>query len=102
MKEQNRSPGPSTLLRAGFTLVEIMIVVGLVAAIFSFSVFCFSRARLSAQEAQAQGELNSYNKAITEFMGTSGRYPKTLAELGNYMNMQNAEEKYVLNPDLPQ
>lgn len=94
MKEQNRSPG--------FTLVEIMIVVGLSVAIFAFSVFCFSRARLSAEEAKAQGELNSFNKAITEFMGLNSRYPKTLDEIRPYITMQNVEAKYELNPDLPQ
>lgn len=94
MKKQNGSPG--------FTFIEITIAVGVIAVILAIGTLCFSRARLSAQEAKAQGELSSYNKAITEFLGTNGRYPATLGELNAYITIQNVEEKYELNPDLPQ
>ncbi|MBU2541061.1 MAG: prepilin-type N-terminal cleavage/methylation domain-containing protein [Candidatus Omnitrophica bacterium] len=87
--------------KKGFTLVEIMIVVGVLALLMAISLPILSRMRQNANEAKTQAELNSLYKAVNMYYAYNGRYPSELSELSDYITIANIDNKYELNSDLP-
>ncbi|MCM8812986.1 MAG: prepilin-type N-terminal cleavage/methylation domain-containing protein [Candidatus Omnitrophica bacterium] len=71
--------------RAGFTLVEIMIVVGVIALLAALAIPNLMRSRLNANEAVAQGTLKTVSSACENFRAaqTPPTYPANLAALVN-------------------
>ena len=67
----------------GFTLVEIMIVVSIIAMLAVLSIPNLLRARLNANEVVAQGTLKVVSTGCENFhvAQTFPRYPNNLAEL---------------------
>ena len=75
----------------GFTLVEIMIVVAIIALLAAIAIPNLLRARLSANDALAQSTLRSISTATETFAtSNSGNYPGTETSLTGatppYMN----------------
>src|SRR3989338_2107172 len=66
----------------GFTLVEIMIVVAIIALLAAIAIPNLLRAKLSANDAAAQATLKSLAK-VSETFATSnnGNYPTNMAAL---------------------
>jgi prepilin-type N-terminal cleavage/methylation domain-containing protein len=66
----------------GFTLVEIMIVVAIIALLAAIAIPNLLRARLSANEALAQGTLRTLSTAAETFAtANNGNYPTSEAVL---------------------
>lgn len=81
----------------GFTLVEIMIAVGIVFLLLSISLPGLSRMRQNAEMSKIKAELSSIHKAITMYYGHVGEFPMSWDELKLYITIPRAGEKYELN-----
>jgi prepilin-type N-terminal cleavage/methylation domain-containing protein len=68
----------------GFTLVELLIVMAVVAVLLSISVASYRNARIVGAEASAIAALEAINQAQFAYMQTCGRqnFAPTLVELG--------------------
>ncbi len=86
--------------RDGFSLVEIMIVVGIVALLSVIAVPAGARALRNAEDARAEKELQSIYTAIVTFQANNNfRFPISWDELNDYISIANMEERYELNTE---
>ena len=87
-------PRPAT---QGFTLVELMLVVRLIALLAAIALPNIARARQNADDAKTQADLRSIYTAMVTFQAVNNRYPTSWAELRPYITVD--ENKYELNPN---
>jgi len=66
---------------AGFTLIELMIVVSIIGILASISVPNYQRGVIRAREAVLKDTLYTFRKAIDEFYADNGKYPDALGDL---------------------
>jgi len=67
----------------GFTLVEIMIVVAVIALLAAFAIPNFLRARVSANETAAQSSLRTVHTAVESYKSVGTSYPSDLSILSS-------------------
>jgi len=67
--------------KKGFTLVEIMIVVAIIALMMLISIPNLLRARLAANEAATIAALKTISSAAHTFRASNSGYPSNLSEL---------------------
>jgi len=75
-----RINGRGHLLR-GFTLVEIMIVVAIIALLAAVAIPNLLRAKVSANAASAQATLKSIGTALESYATLNNVYPPTTTDL---------------------
>lgn len=64
--------------RRAFSLVELLITVGVVIVVASLVIYVSAAARRSAQEANTQALMNSMSQGLTQFKNDTGYYPPVL------------------------
>ena len=69
--------------KKAFTLVELMIAIGIVILLFALSINSLIRSRMTANEAAAIRTLRIYHTAFASFRAVNPRYPWELEELGS-------------------
>ena len=68
--------------RRGFTLVEMLVVIGIIAVLVGASITAFSKMRASADRARVQELVNNVATALTAMFQQEGAWPKRLAMNG--------------------
>jgi len=67
--------------KRSFTLVEVLVVAGIIGVISSVAVLNFSRFRARARDQKRQADLATIQSALEIYFVNSRAYPQTLAEL---------------------
>lgn len=63
--------------RSGFTLLEMVIVLGIIAMIMGGAIFAMRGISGQAKPGQAKADINSYLSALALYKINKGRYPST-------------------------
>lgn len=69
-------------MKKGFTLLEMMVVVGIIAILLAASVAGFSNMTKTADKAKAQELVSNVATALTALFQKEGNWPKRLASCG--------------------
>ena len=72
--------GPRSITRRGFTLIEMLVVIGIISALAALAFPAIMAARKSAQGAQCQSNLRQLGAAIVMYRDQAGAYPQYRAE----------------------
>jgi general secretion pathway protein G len=67
--------------RAGFTLIELMIVVSIIGILAAMAAPNYNRGIIKAKEAVLSEDLYNFRTTIDQFYADQGKYPDTLNEL---------------------
>jgi type IV pilus assembly protein PilA len=76
------------LLRKGFSLIELLIVIAIILIIAAIAVPKLDKARQNAQEMAAIRQIMAIHTAQTQYYSQFSKYAATLAELGPPPNKQ--------------
>ncbi len=61
--------------RQGFTLIELMIVITVIAILITIAVVSFTRVQKQARDARRKAELRSISQAVQAYYVDNGSYP---------------------------
>jgi general secretion pathway protein G len=67
--------------RRGFTLLELLVVMAIIATLLTIAVPRYFRSLQRSREAVLQQDLSTLRESIDRFYGDTGKYPPTLAAL---------------------
>ena len=67
--------------RRGFTLLELLVVMAIIATLLTIAVPRYFRSLERSREAVLKQDLTTLRESIDKFYGDTGKYPETLAVL---------------------
>lgn len=67
--------------RAGFTLIELMIVVSIVGILVAIAIPNYQWSVIKAREAVLLEDLYNFRSVIDQYMADNGKYPDSLGDL---------------------
>ena len=67
--------------RRGFTLLELLVVMAIIATLLTIAAPRYFRSLQRSREAVLRQDLTSLRESIDRFYGDTGKYPQTLAVL---------------------
>ena len=67
--------------RRGFTLVELLVVMAIIATLLTIAVPRYARSLQRSRESVLRQDLATLRESIDKFYGDTGKYPATLAVL---------------------
>ena len=97
--------------RGGFTLLELLVVMAIIATLLTIAVPRYNRSLLRSREAILKQDLTTLRESIDKFYGDTGKYPPTLAVLveRHYLRSipvdpiaKSADKWIVVNADDPE
>ncbi|MGB0291214.1 MAG: type II secretion system protein GspG [Luteolibacter sp.] len=94
MKIQTRRPH---LQHAAFTLLEMVIVLGIIAMIMGGAIFAMRGIADGAKPQRAKGDINTYLSALELYKINNNRYPSTSEGLAE-LSAKNKKVKIVKDP----
>lgn len=75
----------------GFTLIEMMIVVAIIAILTAVAIPKFNESLAITNTTRVQADLQSLDTAIAMYQLQNGRLPNDLADLDEYIDIDNVE-----------
>lgn len=72
----------------GFTLIELMVVIGIIAILAAVGIASYVQAGRSARNSRRVSDVESVRQALVMFRSENGAYPTTAAG-GNFGNVGN-------------
>lgn len=67
------------IFKKGFTLIELMVVMTVIAILATIALFGFGKAQASARDASRQQIMNGYRTALERYYGDNQYYPVPVA-----------------------
>lgn len=67
--------------RAGFSLIELIVVVAIIAVLLTIALPRYERSLERARDVSLENSLLVMRESIDRFYGDKGRYPETLQEM---------------------
>lgn len=80
------------MLRKGFTLLEMLVVVGIIAILVSMGIASYSTAQKKARDAKRKSDLTAIRNAFEQYYSLcSYKYPSTLPASGTNLTASTAD-----------
>lgn len=86
----------SLATRSGFTLVELLVVLAIIATLLSLAAPRYNGSVGKAKEAVLRENLASLRDAIDKFYGDRGQYPDTLSDLVTQRYLRRVPEDPIM------
>jgi len=67
--------------KLGFTLIEIVVVIAIVALLFAAGVTSYSKIRVNSRDSIRKSDLTAIRSALEQYRNIVGSYPATLPTL---------------------
>ena len=81
----------------GFTIVELLIVIVVIAILAAITIVAFNGIQSRAADSSAQQDLATFHKKVALFHADNGFYPRDATDLVNNIRMPFTKSAYVLN-----
>ncbi len=69
--------------RKGFTLIEVMVVIAIIAVLMSGGVLAFVNAQKNSRDARRIRDIRAISQALEQYRNTNGTYPTAATSINN-------------------